>query len=149
MLQTPLASTVRATAVAWMHRGPLWLNSSSRKALLFLPPRCCLSSTGRTTTTTRSSSTSGSSEPTTTARPFRILGLQQVAIGHTDRPALHRLWIDVLGIAPTHSNIRIPSENVVEDILSIGGGHDDTPCCAVEIDLMTPIDPEKTPKVRF
>jgi hypothetical protein len=57
--------------------------------------------------------------------------------------------VDVLGIAPTQSNIRIESENVVEDILTIGAGHDDTTsCCAVEIDLMTPIDPEKSPKVR-
>jgi lactoylglutathione lyase len=88
-------------------------------------------------------STTKITSTTTTTRPFRILGLQQVAIGSTNRSALHELWVNVLGIAPTHSNIRIDSENVVEDILRVG-----IEPFAVEIDLMTPIDEEKSPKVR-
>ncbi len=31
-------------------------------------------------------------------RPFRILGLQQIAVGATDKSALRKLWVDVLGI---------------------------------------------------
>lgn len=79
---------------------------------------------------------------TTTAelpRPFRILGVQQVAIGSTDRASLRQLWVDVLGVSVQQEGIRLEHENVVEDILDLGG---------VEIDLMTPINPNKSPKVR-
>ena len=72
-----------------------------------------------------------------TARPFRILGLQQVAIGAPDKSALRSLWVDLLGIE-AHSSYRSESENVDEDILRLAG---------VEIDLMQPIDPDKRPKV--
>ncbi|MFO7564507.1 MAG: VOC family protein [Enhygromyxa sp.] len=70
-------------------------------------------------------------------RPFRILGLQQVAIGGTDKSALRSLWVDLLGV-PAHSSYRSEAENVDEDILELG---------AVELDLMQPIDPSKRPKV--
>lgn len=70
-------------------------------------------------------------------RPFRILGIQQIAIGGPSKAALRRLWVDLLGIAQT-GTFRSERENVDEDILSVGG---------VEIDLMEPIDPEKKPKV--
>lgn len=75
-------------------------------------------------------------------RPFSILGVQQIAIGCAERDPLNRLWVDVFGLKPEHSGITIASENVVEDILKVGKGES-----AVEIDLMTPIDPEKSPKV--
>lgn len=70
-------------------------------------------------------------------RPFRILGVQQVAIGGSSKAALRRLWVDLLGV-PAIGTFRSEAENVDEDILSIAG---------VEIDLMEPIDPAKTPKV--
>jgi lactoylglutathione lyase len=70
-------------------------------------------------------------------RPFRILGVQQVAIGGTSKAALRRLWVDLLGV-PATGTFRSEPENVDEDILSIAG---------VEIDLMEPIDPAKSPKV--
>ena len=70
-------------------------------------------------------------------RPFRILGLQQIAIGGLDKGRLARLWVDTLGV-PVTGNYRSERENVDEDILEVGG---------VEIDLMQPIDPEKKPKV--
>ncbi len=72
-----------------------------------------------------------------TPRPFRILGLQQVAIGGPDKSALRSLWVDLLGI-PAESSYRSEAENVDEDILRLAG---------VEIDLMQPIDPGKRPKV--
>lgn len=75
-------------------------------------------------------------------RPFRVLGVQQIAIGHTERTALHNLWTMMLGIVPAETNIKMEKENVIEDILRVGVGE-----TAVEIDLMTPIDPEKSPKV--
>ncbi|MBA3461679.1 MAG: VOC family protein [Deltaproteobacteria bacterium] len=73
----------------------------------------------------------------TPTRPFRVLGLQQIAIGGPSKDALRALWVDLLGI-PVTGTFRSEKENVDEDILSIAG---------VEIDLMQPIDPEAKPKV--
>ena len=74
-------------------------------------------------------------------RPFRVLGVQQVAIGGLDKAALRRFWSDLLGIAATGS-FRDEAQNVDEDILTLGRGPS-----AVEIDLMEPIDPERAPRV--
>jgi lactoylglutathione lyase len=70
-------------------------------------------------------------------RPFRVLGVQQIAIGAPEKKRLRSLWIDLLGATP-HSTFRSESENVDEDIALLGG---------VEIDLMEPIDPERSPRV--
>lgn len=70
-------------------------------------------------------------------RPFKILGVQQIAIGGTSKSALSHLWVDLFGIAKKGS-FRSEKENVDEDILEVGG---------VEIDLMEPIDATKSPKV--
>jgi lactoylglutathione lyase len=75
------------------------------------------------------------------ARPFEILGLQQVAIGGPDKQALRALWLDLLGVAQVGS-YRSERENVDEDILRVG-----VEPHAVEIDLMQPLDPERSPKV--
>ncbi len=74
-------------------------------------------------------------------RPFRILGVQQVAIGGRDKAALRRLWVELLGI-PVTGHFRSERENVDEDILTLGTG-----AAAVEIDLMQPLDPDKKPAV--
>lgn len=74
-------------------------------------------------------------------RPFRVLGLQQIAVGSTDKAALRKLWIDLLGLAPAGS-YRSESENVDEDIVQVGNEPH-----TVEVDLMQPIDPDKRPKV--
>ena len=70
-------------------------------------------------------------------RPFRVLGVQQIAIGGPSKSALRHLWVDLFGIEAKGS-YRSERENVDEDILEVGG---------VEIDLMEPIDPAKSPKV--
>jgi lactoylglutathione lyase len=75
------------------------------------------------------------------SRPFRILGLQQVAIGGLDKQALRSLWSDLLGI-PTRGSYRSEKENVDEDILVLGHGTGE-----VELDLMQPIDPAGKPRV--
>lgn len=76
-----------------------------------------------------------------TDRPFKILGVQQIAIGNASLDALRSLWIDTLGVTKT-GEYEAASENVVEDILTLGtGAH------AVEIDLMQPLDPEARPRV--
>jgi len=49
------------------------------------------------------------------SRPFRVLGLQQIAVGSTDKAALRRLWIDLLGLTPSGA-YKSESENVDEDI---------------------------------
>jgi len=81
------------------------------------------------------------SQPLDDTRPFRVMGLQQVAIGGLDKAALSALWVDIFGI-PKIGDYRSERENVDEDILIVGTGKD-----VVEIDLMQPIDPEKSPKV--
>jgi lactoylglutathione lyase len=75
------------------------------------------------------------------SRPFRILGLQQIAVGAPDKAALRRLWIDTLGLQRV-GEFRSERENVDEDIAVAGEGP-----LRVEVDLMQPIDPAKSPKV--
>jgi len=75
-------------------------------------------------------------------RPFRILGLQQVAIGGLDKARLRMLWIDTLGLEAVGS-FRSETENVDEDIAVLGSGP-----LRVEIDLMQPLDPGRKPAVQ-
>ncbi|HOO93779.1 MAG TPA: VOC family protein [Opitutales bacterium] len=75
------------------------------------------------------------------SRPFRILGIQQVAVGGESKDKLTRFWCDILGVAKT-GTFKSERENVDEDILTMGKGPH-----AVEIDLMQPLDIEKKPKV--
>jgi len=74
-------------------------------------------------------------------RPFRILGIQQVAIGGESKERLRRLWVDLLGLEVTGS-FRSERENVDEDICALGRGP-----LRVEVDLMEPIDPTRKPAV--
>jgi len=74
-------------------------------------------------------------------RPFRVLGIQQIAVGGLEKGSLRDFWVELLGLSFSHS-YQSESENVDEDILSLGVGPH-----AVEVDLMQPLDPEKRPKV--
>jgi lactoylglutathione lyase len=76
-----------------------------------------------------------------TSRPFKVLGIQQIAIGGTDKARLRNLWVDMLGLQVT-GNFISERENVDEDICAIGQG-----VHKVEVDLMQPIDLEKKPAV--
>ena len=76
-----------------------------------------------------------------TARPFKVLGIQQVAIGGIDKARLRTLWVDKFGLELT-GNFRSERENVDEDICAIGQG-----AFKVEVDLMEPIDPHGKPAV--
>jgi lactoylglutathione lyase len=75
------------------------------------------------------------------SRPFRILGVQQIAIGGPDKQALRALWVDMFGLEAV-GTYRSERENVDEDILALGAGP-----ARVEVDLMQPIDPAGKPKV--
>lgn len=75
------------------------------------------------------------------ARPFKVLGIQQIAIGGPDKNRLQKLWVDMLGLEVT-GNFRSERENVDEDICAMGKG-----AFKVEVDLMQPLDPEKKPAV--
>jgi len=77
-----------------------------------------------------------------TQRPFRILGIQQVAIGGLDKTRLRKLWVDTLGLAIA-GNFRSERENVDEDIALIGSGP-----LRCEVDLMQPLDANKRPTVQ-
>ena len=75
-------------------------------------------------------------------KPYKILGIQQIAIGGTDKQRLKQLWVDMLGLTVT-GNFVSERENVDEDICSIGrGAH------KIEVDLMQPLDPDKKPAVQ-
>jgi lactoylglutathione lyase len=75
------------------------------------------------------------------ARPFRVLGIQQIAVGGLDKSRLRKLWIDTLGLTLT-GEFRSERENVDEDIAIAGSGP-----LKVEVDLMQPLDPGKSPRV--
>jgi lactoylglutathione lyase len=74
-------------------------------------------------------------------RPFRVLGIQQIAVGGLDKSRLRNLWVDTLGLelAGTYQSA---SENVDEDIAVTGSGP-----FRVEVDLMQPLDPDIKPQV--
>ena len=76
-----------------------------------------------------------------TQRPFKVLGVQQVAIGGPDKLRLRTLWVDKFGLELT-GDFRSERENVDEDICTIGSGP-----FKVEVDLMQPLDPDKKPAV--
>ena len=74
-------------------------------------------------------------------RPFKVLVIQQIAIGGLSKDRLRTLWVDKLGLDVT-GNFVSERENVDEDICAMGrGAH------KVEVDLMQPLDPEKKPAV--
>jgi lactoylglutathione lyase len=75
------------------------------------------------------------------SRPFKVLGVQQIAIGASDNSRLVALWIELLGLELTGS-FRSERENVDEQIAVCGEGR-----AKVEIDLMQPIDPNGRPRV--
>ncbi len=74
-------------------------------------------------------------------RPFKVLGIQQIAVGGLDKSRLRTLWVDTLGLQPSGS-YRSVSENVDEDIAVAGSGP-----LKVEVDLMQPLDADKKPRV--
>jgi lactoylglutathione lyase len=74
-------------------------------------------------------------------RPFKVLGIQQVAVGGLDKEKMSNFWVNIMGLEKVHT-FKSVSENVDEDILRIGKGP-----FSVEVDIMQPIDPEKKPKV--
>ncbi len=77
-----------------------------------------------------------------TQRPFRVLGIQQIAVGATDKSRLRALWVDLLGLG-LEGAFRSERENVDEDIAVIGHG-----ALRVEVDLMQPIDATRSPRVQ-
>jgi|SRR5580658_5019844 lactoylglutathione lyase len=74
-------------------------------------------------------------------RPFRILGLQQIAVGAPDKEKLRRFWVDLLGLTLS-GTFRSATENVDEYITTLGQG-----ATRVEVDLMEPVDPARKPAV--
>ena len=75
-------------------------------------------------------------------RPFKVLGIQQIAVSGLDKNSLRTLWVDTLGLELT-GTFQSESENVDEDIAVIGSGP-----LKVEIDLMQPLDADKKPRVQ-
>ena len=75
------------------------------------------------------------------ARPFRILGVQQIAVGSTSKERLRRLWIDCLGLT-IEGHYASERENVDEDIAVAGRG-----VARCEVDLMQPLDAARRPAV--
>ncbi len=74
-------------------------------------------------------------------RPFKVLGIQQIAIGGLDKNKLQQLWVEMLGLEIT-GTFKSERENVDEDICAMGKGP-----FKVEVDLMQPLDPDKKPAI--
>ena len=74
-------------------------------------------------------------------RPFKVLGIQQIAVGGLDKQKLRKLWVDTLGLTVS-GTFQSERENVDEDITTMGSGP-----FKVEVDLMQPLDPDKKPAV--
>lgn len=75
------------------------------------------------------------------ARPFKVLGIQQIAIGGPSKERLKKLWVEMFGLEVT-GNFVSEKENVDEDITAMGAGP-----FKVEVDLMQPLDASKKPAV--
>ena len=73
-----------------------------------------------------------------------MLGLQQVALGNLDKQNLSNFWVNTMGMKKVH-DFTSEKENVNEDVLTVGKGVLGT----VEVDLMAPLDPNKSPKVHI
>jgi lactoylglutathione lyase len=65
-------------------------------------------------------------------RPFKVLGIQQIAVSGVDKTPLRKLWVDTLGLSLSGSFKS-----------TLGSGP-----FKVEVDLMQPLDPEKKPRVQ-
>jgi lactoylglutathione lyase len=74
-------------------------------------------------------------------RPFKVLGIQQIAIGNESKERLQKFWVEIMGLEKI-GTFTSERENVDEDILRIGSGPH-----AVEIDIMQPVNAEKSPRV--
>lgn len=75
-------------------------------------------------------------------RPFKVLGIQQIAIGGSDKTQLRKLWVDMFGLTLSSEYVS-ERENVNEDILTLGQD-----AFKVEVDLMQPVDLNKKPAVQ-
>jgi len=69
-----------------------------------------------------------------------VLGVQQVAVGALDRRRLHRLWVDLFGLA-SRGEFRNQTENVDGELATIGVG-----TFAVDLNLLEPLDPGRSPR---
>ena len=78
-----------------------------------------------------------------TPRPFKVLGIQQIAVGAPDKGDLHKLWVELFGLQ-VKGTYQSASENVVEDMCVLGAAP-----LQVEVDLMQPLDPDKKPAVHL
>ena len=76
----------------------------------------------------------------TSHRPFKVLGVQQIAVGSIDKQRLRTFWIDLLGLEYQKS-FTSQSENVDEDVCLIGSGN-----LSTEVDLMQPLDTSAKPR---
>jgi lactoylglutathione lyase len=74
-------------------------------------------------------------------RPFKVLGIQQIAIGGAAKSRLLDLWVGMFGLQVT-GTYQSERENVDEDICTMGAGP-----FKVEVDLMQPLDADKKPAV--
>jgi lactoylglutathione lyase len=69
-----------------------------------------------------------------------VLGVQQIAIGALDRARPHRLWVTLLGLE-ARAEFRNEAENVTGELVTLGRGP-----FAVDLNLLEPIDPERSPR---
>ncbi len=73
------------------------------------------------------------------SRPFKLLGVHHIAIGHADLEKLQYLWSDLLGLAVS-APFTLASENVIGRIARLEAGP-----YTVEVDLLQPQEADKKP----
>ena len=54
-------------------------------------------------------------------RPFKVLGIQQIAIGNENKDKLSKFWGDIMGLTKV-GNYKSEKENVDEDITKLEMG---------------------------
>lgn len=114
-----------------------WSRLTSVSKLLTRRPTVSARVPSLSTSTVSSFSTSSS------ANSYKVLGVQQIAVGGLEKAPLTHLWTELFGVEKVKS-FTSEKENVDEDVLVLGKGPH-----AIEIDLMAPLDPNRSPKVHI
>lgn len=79
---------------------------------------------------------------TSTSRPFKVLGIQQVAMAGEKNSALVHFWSDILQLGPSNSSIVFTPENIRTEVFNLGKGNAST-----ILNLMMPLDSTAKPNV--
>ncbi len=75
-------------------------------------------------------------------RPFKVLGIQQVAMAAEQAAPLVKFWADILELGPSNCTIVFNPENVRTELFDLGKGS-----AATILSLIEPINPKAKPNI--